>query len=110
MLWTIVVSDKKDFVCVHLFSGETLLANWTVDELYMYLQWSTKFVKIAWTIVNINEIKFIEPYNPDEIEIFIATQNDPRVKKELQQIIKERQEKNLKTNNVAHLWDIYEKK
>jgi hypothetical protein len=58
--------------------------------------------------VNINEIKFVEPYFPNDIEIFIATQNDPNVKKELQQIFKERQEKNLKTNGVVHLREIYQ--
>ena len=58
--------------------------------------------------MNVNEIKFVEPYVPNDIEIFIATQTDPEVKKQLQQIMKERQEKNLKTNGVDHLRNIYE--
>ena len=108
MLWTIAVSEKKDFVCVHLFSWEILIAVWTVDEMNAVLQKAWKFVKISWNIVAVSWINFVEPYNPDEIEIFIATQNDPKIKQELQKIKEERDEKNLKTNGAWHLREIYE--
>ena len=85
-----------------------MLANWTIDELNLYLQKSTKFVKISWTIININEIKFVEPYKPNDIEMFIATQNDPSVQKELQKIYSERNAKDLKTDWPKHLRSIYE--
>lgn len=108
MLWTIKPAQNQEFVCVHLFSGDVLLWNGNIDQINLVLQQATKFVKISWNVVNINEIKFVEPYSPTDIEVFIATQTDPIVKKELQQIMKERQEKNLKTNGVDHLRWIYE--
>ena len=108
MIWTIKLSENPQFVCIHLFSGDVLLATWTIDQMNAVLQQSTKFVKIAWTIVNINEIKFVEPYDPNEIEIFIWTQTDPQIKKDLQKIYDERKSKNLETNWSKHLREIYQ--
>ncbi len=108
MIWTIKTAENQNFVCVHLFSWDSILANWTVDEMFSVLQNGSKFVKISWNVVNINEIKFVEPYNPNDIEIFIATQTDSKIKNDLQKIMKERDEKNLKTNGVEHLRSIYE--
>lgn len=108
MLWTIKPTNNQQFVCIHMFSWNVLLWEWSIDQINSVLQHASKFVKISWNIVNVNEINFIEPYKPTDIEIFIATQTDPQVKQELQKIIKEREEKNLKTNGVEHLREIYE--
>lgn len=46
---------------------------------------------------------------PDDIECFILSQ-EPEVKERLRWILKEREEKNHKTNGISHLREIYEKR
>ena len=107
MDWTIKPAENGNFICVHLFSWDVLLFEWNIDKIFSVLQNGSKFVKISWNVVNINEIKFVEPYIPNDIEIFIATQNDPHVKKELKKIYDERNAKWLKTAWTEHLRKIY---
>ena len=108
MLWTIKKFENQKFVCVRLFSWEILLTDQSIERIFDALQSGSKFVKISWNVVNVNEIKLVEPYQPTDVEIFIATQSDWTIKKELQKIYDERNSKWLKTKWPDHLRSIYQ--
>lgn len=107
MLWTIKPAENQNFVCVHLFSWDNILANGTVDEMLLYIEKAKTFLKISWIIVNVKEIKFVEPYIPDDIEMFIASQTDPGIKDALERIITVRDAQGKTTNWPQHLRQIY---
>lgn len=57
----------------------------------------------------LTEVSEFYEINPDDIECFILSQ-EPEVKERLRAILKEREEKNHKTNGINHLWNIYEER
>jgi hypothetical protein len=53
------------------------------------------------------EVKTFEEFEPTDIDCFIYSQPKD-ISRELEKIMEERKNKNLKTNWTKHLWNIYE--
>jgi hypothetical protein len=53
------------------------------------------------------EVKYFDKFVPSEMECFIYSQ-PKNIANKLEAIIQERKQKNLNTNWVKHLWEIYE--
>lgn len=79
-----------------------------MQEVSHLLSDKTKdFVIIDWVWFNRFEVKEFYPYTPNSIDLFILSK-DKDTQKKLRWILREREEKWLKTNGTAHLWSIYE--
>jgi len=53
------------------------------------------------------EVQTFEEFEPTDIDCFIYSQ-PKAIRRELEKIMEERKNKNLKTNWTKHLWNIYE--
>lgn len=101
-----MLSLPKDIVMIKLKSGKALFTSGTVEQVATLLE-NKSFVVIDWFGFNKFEVETFEKYNPNDIEAYIISQNDKQIQNRLRDIYEERKMKNLKTNWVKHLMEIY---
>lgn len=92
---------------IRTYQGDMIITEKKLDEIYWALNTWVKFMKIGWKIINTSDIRSVEKYLADDMEMYILSQEDPK-KQRLLEILQERKNSNFKTKGIEHLEQIYQ--
>lgn len=100
------IKERKPLVKVTLIGWREILTDVDLKKLEKAIEIS-KMVKINGILVNTSSISTLEPFEWDDMEVFILSISDPIVRSRLREILEERKSKHFLTNWVQHLISIY---
>lgn len=106
---TTAIKQYQKLTMIKLRSWKTLRTTASLEEVQKILSnKATDFVVIDWVGFNrLTEVTEFFEFAPDDIECFILSQTK-EIQDKLRAILKEREDKSLKTNGISHLREIYE--
>lgn len=96
----------EELVSIKLKDWRVITTEATLKQVADLLN-NNEFITIGDVWFSKYEVRTFETFNPTEIDCFIYSQ-PKAIRRELEKIMEERKNKNLKTNWTKHLWNIYE--
>lgn len=105
---TTAIKKYESLTMIYLKDGSTLRTTLSVEQLGNELN-SKEFLVIDWQGFNRYEVKNWKAYSPDDMEQFVLSQWKD-VREKMRAILRERRDKELQTNGIKHLQEIYEKR
>lgn len=100
------IKEWKPLVKITLISGREIITSISLEMIEKAIQ-NKVMIKTWWVLINSGSISTVEPYNWNEIDQYIVSITDSVMRERLQEIQKERKNKNFSINWVKHLIQIY---